>query len=1423
MRSRLPAPWRPRRLPLVLPAFRLLPLLAVGALCCYGGLLLDDRTLMAAAVAAVAMPAVDLLAVAAQCVAVRGRRHAGTGRAGSGAPTSRHRPIAGLTAILTPGGLRRRDRWERLDQDGGVLARLTGPPPDDRGLYRRVGAVLSWRSPLGLLSVRLPVARSGEVLRLPQPAGRDDGRHAVPDRRRSGRTQTEESGGVRDYRPGDPLRLVSWRHTAHLGDLMVRETGGRTRARTLLALDVPDGMAPDRLDAVVAAALPVLPGSGGGTGRIAVTDGRGTRQGVAAARRFLAALTAPARAGETSSASSSASSSVPSSVVPSADPSPGPSAPPADPSAEARAEAVGRLLRADDGPVRLLIATDDPDGAFPKALSRRSPVTPTVLPAPAQASFAPSETETEDAVPAASSPASRSAVPDRLRRPVPRRPRPSLASRRTVLGEVVLAVSSLAFLAVTTAALRGLVAGGLWTWYLGVAGAVVVLDARIPWRTPARGALRFLGCAAALVVAGVALAAVRLHDCTGLWPSGIMASDCDGAACGPAGLADMALRCIRRGFTSLNRQLPPLDVTAYGDLFLLGLLIPALLLLRLLLTGRRAVPLLAVLPVVALAADYSLVGHVAGWPSLAALALAVPASLWAVRPAAARPPLAALAALVAAAVTLGATPAATSLAYRVPLSLGDGGGLLSTNTISPLVDLRRTLDSPSGSIVLTYRAARRMPLRLSTLSDFDGDTWRFDDALARDGGFYGAGIRLGVDADEAPDRQERTVVSPLVLYRLLASDSVAGQDGGTGQDGAAPSASTDAADAALFAGLDDSADVVIETLRSRFLPVPSGTVRVEQAGPDWLTYSDGTVYNRTGSTSQRLTYRTYGLAPDPVTDAAGIDRIDEIGQAGRRLFDNDRSDAVQARRNAEGTLPGARIRDGWLLLDGHADADGRVTLADGTPLGTFRQVGAPVLGPDGTWEQAGDIDVDSSLARSLDLRQSDTYAVGYHEADIDRAGVTLAMPVDPTADSAWQSGSISGISVDERWYAFALSQTSRTDATALSWFRRLIDRSARQARRDATALPSRLPASVRDVVRRARAVGAGHDGGREEQLATMRWLVSYFTDPDEGFAYSLDAPDGDGRDNLDVIGDFLDPDGGHTGYCTHYAAALAILGRALGVPTRIALGYSAGDGGTVGGAYRVTAGQLHAWTEAYIDDVGWTPFDVTPASDDGTEDAADDAADDEPRMVITTMPDGSGTDRSGRDAAADASRGATDVTGDDMDRRASGGGTDGRRRDGRTSPATVAALAAAGLTAALALAAAPFAVSAVRRRRMLAALEAAARADGDAGDAGGEGGGTDAAALRARAWRLAWRRLSAPARRTGRDRSLTDLALADRLAEGLDPEGAAALRAAARAADAAAFGGTPPPVTRRDVEAIRRLTETGGRRPRRPSRRRMKP
>lgn len=81
----------------------------------------------------------------------------------------------------------------------------------------------------------------------------------------------------------------------------------------------------------------------------------------------------------------------------------------------------------------------------------------------------------------------------------------------------------------------------------------------------------------------------------------------------------------------------------------------------------------------------------------------------------------------------------------------------------------------------------------------------------------------------------------------------------------------------------------------------------------------------------------------------------------------------------------------------------------------------------------------------------------------------------------------------------------------------------------------------------------------------------------------------------DPIEQFLEE---RQGFCQQFAGTFAIMARLLGVPARVAIGFTWGD--PVGQAddgrtiYQVTGRQTHAWPEVWFDGLGWVAFEPTP-------------------------------------------------------------------------------------------------------------------------------------------------------------------------------------------------------------------------------------
>jgi hypothetical protein len=66
------------------------------------------------------------------------------------------------------------------------------------------------------------------------------------------------------------------------------------------------------------------------------------------------------------------------------------------------------------------------------------------------------------------------------------------------------------------------------------------------------------------------------------------------------------------------------------------------------------------------------------------------------------------------------------------------------------------------------------------------------------------------------------------------------------------------------------------------------------------------------------------------------------------------------------------------------------------------------------------------------------------------------------------------------------------------------------------------------------------------------------------------------------------------GHCEYFASAMTIMLRAIGIPARLATGYSATTYNPVTGYYEVRALDGHAWPEAYLPQYGWVSFEPTP-------------------------------------------------------------------------------------------------------------------------------------------------------------------------------------------------------------------------------------
>ncbi|MCX3061456.1 transglutaminase family protein, partial [Streptomyces beihaiensis] len=133
--------------------------------------------------------------------------------------------------------------------------------------------------------------------------------------------------------------------------------------------------------------------------------------------------------------------------------------------------------------------------------------------------------------------------------------------------------------------------------------------------------------------------------------------------------------------------------------------------------------------------------------------------------------------------------------------------------------------------------------------------------------------------------------------------------------------------------------------------------------------------------------------------------------------------------------------------------------------------------------------------------------------------------------------------------------------------------------RDFTKVPGSLPAVVASTARKVTA-GAVNDYERAVKLQ------DYFA-VSGGFTYNTQVKAGSG---VDAIARFLKQ---KEGFCVHFAFSMAAMARTLGIPARVAVGFTPGSP-TADGAMSVGLRDAHAWPELYFEGVGWTRFEPTP-------------------------------------------------------------------------------------------------------------------------------------------------------------------------------------------------------------------------------------
>ena len=148
-----------------------------------------------------------------------------------------------------------------------------------------------------------------------------------------------------------------------------------------------------------------------------------------------------------------------------------------------------------------------------------------------------------------------------------------------------------------------------------------------------------------------------------------------------------------------------------------------------------------------------------------------------------------------------------------------------------------------------------------------------------------------------------------------------------------------------------------------------------------------------------------------------------------------------------------------------------------------------------------------------------------------------------------------------------------------------------KATADALALDLAVPGSVPSVVFKDEdQVIKGQKTAFDKLAALERW----FTTPSVGgFQYTL-TPSPALSSGPAGIAQFLKF---KQGFCEQFASVFTLMARHLGLPARVAVGFTPGEPDpTTPGSYDISTSDAHAWPEVWFSGAGWVRFEPTPRS-----------------------------------------------------------------------------------------------------------------------------------------------------------------------------------------------------------------------------------
>ena len=143
-------------------------------------------------------------------------------------------------------------------------------------------------------------------------------------------------------------------------------------------------------------------------------------------------------------------------------------------------------------------------------------------------------------------------------------------------------------------------------------------------------------------------------------------------------------------------------------------------------------------------------------------------------------------------------------------------------------------------------------------------------------------------------------------------------------------------------------------------------------------------------------------------------------------------------------------------------------------------------------------------------------------------------------------------------------------------------------------------------------------------------LQNYFRD---NFTYDVEVAKGHDIERLE---DFLTV---QAGYCEQFAGTYASMARSIGLPARVATGFTPGDPDPSNpGRFLVRGKHAHAWPEVFIDGAGWVAFEPTPGR--GAPNASEYTGVPEQQDDSTTNSEAAGADGAVEDGTGSVPPGA---------------------------------------------------------------------------------------------------------------------------------------------------------------------------------------